>query len=150
MNNDGPHLRRHRIKLAALSAVSVLALASCGAITGSDEAAATEPASTGSVEQLCATADQFSGPLTTAADLSALADAKVGYLEAARVSAPAEWVDNIEIILPAWTTLVEVIEAAGGDPSLIDFDKFRADFADATSNDAALEAFVQSRCTPAG
>ncbi len=138
--------------MAALATASVMTLAGCSAITGGDdEAAAIEaPTSTGSVEQLCATADQFAGPLTTAADLSALADAKVGYLEAARVSAPAEWIDNIDIILPAWTTLVEVIAAADGDPSRIDFDKFRADFADATANDAALEAFVQSRCAPAG
>lgn len=135
-----------------LTAVATFAMVgtSCGAITGSDSSTASAvpvQQATGSPEQLCAAAAEFAGPLTTAADLAVLADTKVAYLTAARAAAPAEWVDNIDIIIPAWETLVEVIAAADGDPSRIDFDKFRADFADATANDAALDAYVASRCT---
>ncbi len=147
-NNDiARYTRRARCVVATLALG--FAATGCSLLGGEETTAApAAPVSTGSVDQLCATFAQWAQPLADAggAGLTELASAKVGYLEAALVAAPADWADNIAIILPAWQTLVEVIVAAEGDASKIDFDKFRTDFADATANDAALDAFVSSRC----
>lgn len=144
--------RRHTKRAALGCATICLALvaASCSFSAGTEatEASSEDAAATGSVEQLCATAVQWQQPLADAGanGLGPLAETKVSYLKAAQAAAPATWSDNIAVIIPAWETLVAVIAEANGDASRIDFDKFSADFADATANDAALESFVQSRC----
>ncbi len=147
-DGDTTTSKRAACRVALAGLVLALILGSCGVLDsdGTEDGVAADAPTGGSADQLCATAAEFNAQLTTAPDVVALADAKVAYLRAAQLTAPPEWLDNIEVILPAWETLVEVIEAADGDPSLIDFDKFLSDFADATANDAALESFVQSRC----
>lgn len=133
---------------ATLCIALVAASCSFSTTAGTSEEATDDAAGSGSVEQLCATAVQWQQPLADAGanGLGPLAETKVNYLRAAQAAAPDTWADNIAVIIPAWETLVSVIAEAQGDASRIDFEKFSADFADATANDAALESFVQSRC----
>lgn len=135
------------MRLLALATLASLLLAACGGDPEpADDALAPAPLGAESSDKLCAVTAKWAPTLAQATDLAETTAAKIGYLSEARVVAPTSWADNIDLILPAWLTLEEVIAAAGGDASRIDFEKFLTDFAEATANDSALDAYTGALC----
>ncbi len=100
---------------------------------------------------MCAVVDRGTQAVSAAAPqgIGNLASAKVAYFDELETVIPAAWQDNLTLIRPAWEKLVEVAEAAGNDADKIDFDKFLADFSDATANETAWEAYSALVCGPA-
>ena len=136
------------VPIAAL----ILLTTACGDLLSSDTTSTT---SSGPADpaRLCPVVEEWRPILFQAesnADLPALVQAKLSYYSAVRPVTPSTWVDNIDVIVPAWETLRSVVERAEGDESLtIDFAAFQRDFAESAANDGAFTTFTNGICPPA-
>ncbi len=134
--------------LGTLLTISMVLAAGCGANPLASKAPRTPTAE--ETTALCEIVSRGTQSVSNTTSLTELANAKIQYFNELETVIPAAWEDNLVLIRPAWEKLVEVIEAAGGDTDKINFDKFLADFSDATANETAWEAYSALVCDPAG
>ena len=142
-----PHPTLHAISLT-LGAIFLAAGCSSNPLAAKAPAIPTAEETTA----MCAVVDRGTQAVSAAAPqgIGNLAIAKVQYFDELAAVIPTAWQDNLTLIRPAWEKLVEVAEAAGNDADKIDFDKFLADFSDATANETAWESYSALLCGPAG